>query len=90
MAKYNAADWDSPATAPAPTVSNGATTDPDKLFDITCIVGSVYKSDSSGLTPNEAAFLLIARHGADGEYQFPAEHGGTINVGVFTNPTPQV
>lgn len=66
------------ATAPADVQES------DKLFDITCVVGSIYRGGGNGLTPREAAFLLIARHGADGLFVFPNEDGSLNHIDVAT------
>lgn len=66
------------ATAEAPTSDEG------KLFDITCVIGSVYRDDNSGFTPREVAFLMIARHGADGVFHFPNEDGDDTVVEVIS------
>lgn len=55
---------------------------PEKLFDITCTVGSVYVGGI--LSPRVVAFQLIAEHGADGEYSFPNQDGTTTMVAVAT------
>jgi hypothetical protein len=52
------------------------------LFDVTCIIGSVYGSSEGGETPNQAAFRLIADHGAQGDYEFPQEDGTMTRVTV--------
>ena len=60
---------------------------PTKLFDITCVIGSVYEGQSE-FTPREVAFLMIARHGADGTYTFPNEDGSINSLDVATvNPS---
>lgn len=55
-----------------------------KLFDITCIVGTVFAGGTQD--PRVAAFALIGEHGADGEFTFPDEDGATIHVSVYTTP----
>ncbi len=62
---------------------------PLKLFDVTCVVGSVYAGDSD-FTSREIAFLMIARHGADGEFTFPNEDGTINHVHVETERGPGV
>jgi hypothetical protein len=47
----------------------------EKLFDVTCVVGSVYRSNAYGTSPRVAAFRLIAEHGVDGHFVF-ADHEG--------------
>jgi hypothetical protein len=56
--------------------------DPVEGFDVTCTIGRVTFGESGGMTPTEAAFLLIARHGAEGHFTFPHETGGTFHVTV--------
>lgn len=65
--------------------------EPRKLFDITCVVGSVYAGDSD-LTPREAAFLMIARHGnqAGATFTFPNEDGTLNHITVETSDPDQV
>lgn len=59
------------------------------LFDVTCIVGSVYQGADSHHTPEEVAFLMIANSGNNGEFHFPdAQTGEDIVVGV-QRPRPQ-
>jgi hypothetical protein len=50
-------------------------------FVVTCVIGIVAlgRDDES---PVEAAFRLIGRHNAPGEYHFPHEEGGEIVVAV--------
>jgi hypothetical protein len=55
-------------------------------FDITCTIGRVNFSMTGERSPKEAAFLIIANHGADGEFHFPAEEGGEIVVCVDHHP----
>jgi hypothetical protein len=61
-------------------------------FDVTCVIGSVVISDqnveTTVTTPYEAAMLLIARHDAPGQYNFPMPSGGVtrITVEYFDNP----
>lgn len=57
---------------------------PRKLFDVTCVLGSVYEDMNSQHTPREAAFNLIAVHNADGVYEFPLENGDILHVVVET------
>lgn len=57
---------------------------PHKLFDVTCVLGSVYEDMNGQHTPREAAFNLIAHHGADGQYEFPLENGDILHVTVET------
>lgn len=51
-------------------------------FDVTARIGRVEFSELGTMTPIEAAYTIIARHDAEGEYQFPAPNGGTIVVTV--------
>jgi len=51
-------------------------------FDVTCSIGRVNFDELAETTAVEAAFLLIARHDAEGTYTFPAENGGQITVTV--------
>lgn len=50
-------------------------------FDVTCTIGRVTFGDGEH-TPYQAAFLLIAEHGAEGTFLFPAEQGGMVEVTV--------
>jgi hypothetical protein len=52
------------------------------LFDVTCIVGSVELDPTSDQSPVEAAFALIAKHDAEGTYQFPHGDGRTYSITV--------
>jgi hypothetical protein len=58
---------------------------PRKLFEVTCVVGEVWEDLNSQHTPREAAFNLIATHGADGDYTFPLENGDILHVIVETH-----
>jgi hypothetical protein len=40
-------------------------------FDVVCVVGHVSFDPTANQTPYEAAFALIARHGATGTFTFP-------------------
>lgn len=62
----------------------------DEGFDITCTIGRVNFSMTGEHTPLEAAMLIIANHGAGGEFHFPAEQGGEMVVCVDypDAPTP--
>lgn len=51
-------------------------------FDVTCVIGTVELNRDSNLTAHEAAFLLIARHDARGEFQFPMYDGRIMSVTV--------
>lgn len=51
------------------------------LFDVTCVIGSVFEGDGD-LSPHEAAFVLIAQHDTEGTFHFPSESGGTVAVSV--------
>jgi hypothetical protein len=51
-------------------------------IDITCIVGRVEFDDLGEASVMEAAFALIGRHDARGEYQIPMEDGRTMVVTV--------
>lgn len=55
---------------------------PNRLqgFDVTCVIGSVVFDAMGDMTPVEAAYLLIARHGAPGSFEFPQAEGGTHRV----------
>lgn len=53
-----------------------------KLFDVTCVIGTVYATDHDGMDPREVAFNMIAHHGAEGTYSFPREQGGIEHVTV--------
>lgn len=54
---------------------------PRKLFDVTCTIGSVYEGQGD-VTPYQAAFLLIARHDAEGQFRFPNDGPGETIVTV--------
>jgi hypothetical protein len=56
----------------------------EKLFDITCVVGSVYRGGTDD--PRVVAFQLIGAHQADGTFTFPDSVGGMIQVTVHTTP----
>lgn len=47
-------------------------------FDVTVrhTIGHVSFEDRGDLNPREAAFLLIARHGEEGTYEFPGHAEG--------------
>lgn len=51
-------------------------------FDVTCTIGRVEFSELSEHSPLVAAFILIAQHGASGEFSFPGEEGKLIYVDV--------
>lgn len=52
-------------------------------FDVTCVIGHVdIDPYGEGMSPHEAAFLLIARHDTRGTFQFPMEDGRTMSVTV--------
>lgn len=68
---------------------HAAPTTGDKLFDITCVVGSVYRGVHGDLSPREVAFLMIARADHDGEFHFPNEDGLDICVAVAETRTPK-
>jgi hypothetical protein len=51
-------------------------------FDVTCVIGHVDFVDAGPHTPAEAAYLLIAQHGAEGTFSFPHENGGMVRVTV--------
>lgn len=56
---------------------------PAGSFDVTCVIGTVELDGGvGGLSPHEAAFLLIAQHDAPGTYQFPMPDGRTMAVTV--------
>lgn len=67
------------ARIPTTTVSEDI---PFGSFDVLCKVGTVVFGDDSTMSPTEAAFLLIARHEAEGEFTFPAEDGRLMTVTV--------
>lgn len=55
-------------------------------FDVVCTIGRVEFGNGS-VSPEVAAFKLIAEHGAPGGYSFPTAAGGLCHVEVsFTNP----
>lgn len=64
------------------------TQEPYKLFDVTCVIGSVY-SGKSDFTPREVAFLMIARAEHSGTYRFPDEDGTIIAVDVSREEAPK-
>jgi len=55
-------------------------------FEVTCVIGRVEFDEVGEHSPTEAAFLLIAQHGADGTYSFPSAEAGTCHVTVETEP----
>jgi len=55
---------------------------PRKLFDVTCVIGSVY--DGGTEDPTIVAFRMIAEHKADGTFTFPNIDLDTISVTVQT------
>jgi len=59
--------------------------DPRKLFDVTCVIGSVY--DGGQEDPTVVAFRLIAQHKADGTFTFPNADLETVSVTVHTSTT---
>lgn len=58
----------------------------DKLFDVTCVIGTVVAGDEE-MSPHEAAFLLIAQHDAPGTYVFPCANGDEVSVSVVITPS---
>jgi len=60
-------------------------TTPRKLFDVTCVIGSVY--DGGQEDPTVVAFRLIAQHKADGTFTFPNADLETVSVTVRTSTT---
>lgn len=61
-------------------------------FDVTQTIGTVMLDGEGENTPHEAAFLLIARHGSDGTFHFPAETGGMVAVtveNILDAPVPE-
>jgi hypothetical protein len=70
---------------PTPTYDGGHKNVNEKLFDITCIIGSVFSGGDED--PRIVAFRMIGEHNADGEFSFPNEDGSICHVGVYTeNP----
>lgn len=61
-------------------------TEPRALFEVTCVIGTVFDSMSGQFTPREAAFNLIATHNAEGTFSFPNENGSICHVTVVTEP----
>lgn len=51
-------------------------------FDITCTIGHVSFTHDGGEDPKTVAFRMIAEHGAEGTFSFPAEDGGMLHVTV--------
>lgn len=51
-------------------------------FTVTAVIGTVELSSSGTIDPVEAAFQLIGKHRAPGEYHFPHEDGGEWVVSV--------
>lgn len=56
-------------------------------FNVVCTIGRIEFGEGD-VSPYEAAFSLIGRHGADGDYEFPAEDGGTVFVFVTSKQHP--
>lgn len=54
-------------------------------FDVVCTIGRVNFYADGTEDPVEAAFALIAKHGAEGEYSFP---GPTSDIHVSVNYGP--
>lgn len=81
MNKATPTTWDDAQVSPYDAYQTPP--QPTKLFDITCVIGSVY-AGGGDLTPREAAFLMIARHGADGLFVFPNEDGSLNHIDVAT------
>ena len=79
------------ARATETTAEGPVSPDGDKLFDVTCVIGSVYANSDryeQARTAHEAAMLLITRHDAEGHYTFPLPDGGTAHVTIeFDHPT---
>lgn len=72
-------NWDTPTTWSDVAQAQTA----EKLFDITCTIGSVYAGGTED--PYELAFKLIARHGADGTFDFPREDGRMVHLTIQTD-----
>ena len=75
-----------PATRPIERVSSTVELQPvypPKLFDITCVIGSVYAGGD--MNPKDAAFLTISEYDKDGTFSFPIE-GKVLSLTVETNP----
>ena len=59
---------------------------PRKLFDVTCVIGSVFEDEfGDGTDPRVVAMHLIAEHNSDGAFTFPTEDGGHVSVIVQTH-----
>lgn len=93
MAKVSPSYYDGefgsePSVAATPSATTvGPAHAPVKLFDVTCVVGSVY--DGGTQPPRIAAFEMIASHDADGTFTFPDEDGRIIEVTVNTRLATQ-
>lgn len=64
---------------------------PEKLFDITCVVGTVYAGGTAN--PRSVAFDMIAAHtegfrGAEAKFTFPNEDGSLNHIYVSVEPRP--
>lgn len=92
--KIRTSNWDAVDVSASidPTAVDRTPNQPRKLFDITCIIGSVYESPDAQFTPNQVAFTMIADHvpalGAEVVFTFPDEDGSIINVAIHKSPAP--
>jgi len=60
-----------------------------KLYDVTCVIGTVYEDLSSPLTAHEAAFLMVCRHDAPGTFSWTDNDGYTYSVTVERQDPPK-
>jgi len=67
---------------PRRKIGKRTTAEDRKLFDVTCVVGSVFVSEDGNQSPVAAAFQIIAEHDAPGVFTFPLEGYGTFRVTV--------
>lgn len=96
-APYNTTEYHQPTMPhPQPKMHSsfptpGQPTDGDKLFDITCTIGSVYRDAHANFSARTMAFIMIADHTSGdgspgGTYQFPNEDGSINYVTVEVTP----
>ena len=80
-------DWpavEAPTPPGTPHVPVGRT----KLFDITCVVGSVYEDQDATHDPLTAALITIGENGGTGVFTFGNENLGYFRVDLEHKKTP--